>query len=177
LETKKIGKTMRIQIVTLFILLIGLNVSVTSFAQSPQGKTFGFGIILGEPTGLTFKFWQNPINAVVVDVGSGGFGKPRIGGDYLWHFDAFNSAMVKLFAGPGAAIGFGSGRSVFWKEGKHIYVRDDNQIGIGVRGVFGVNVIPQNTPLEIFFEIGALIAVIPDFTSTADVALGMRFYP
>jgi hypothetical protein len=154
------------------LFLIGFNAELN--AQSPQGKSFGFGIKLGDPTGATLKFWTTRPNAFVIDVGASYFGSPRIGVDYLWHFDAFNSDIAKLYAGPGGAIGIGRGKGFWYKDR---YGRLDNELGVGMRGVFGVNVIPQNTPLEIFFEIGALVAIIPDFGSAADVALGLRFYP
>jgi hypothetical protein len=144
------------------------------FPQSPQRKDFGFGIIFGDPTGGTLKFWTNSQNAFVIDVGTSFFGKPRIGVDYLWHFDAFNSDIAYLYAGPGGAIGFGEGDG-FWYKGR--FHRTGNEIGLGVRGVFGVNVIPRNTPLEVFFEIGALLGLVPDFGSAVDAAIGMRFYP
>jgi hypothetical protein len=157
----------------IIILLI-----ITGFSevlpQSPQRKELGFGIMFGDPTGGTLKIWTNRENAFVIDVGASFFGKPRIGVDYLWHFDAFNSDIAYLYAGPGGAIGFGEGNG-FWYDDK--FHRTRNEIGLGARGVFGVNVVPHNTPLEIFFEIGALLGLVPDFGSAADVALGIRFYP
>lgn len=158
----------------LLILILFMTAGTFTQAQSPQGKSFGFGIIVGDPTGLTMKVWTNKENAWVFAVGASYFGAPRIGVDYLWHFDAFNSNIVELYAGPGGVIGIGGGKGFWYKDR---FVRTGNELGLGVRGVFGVNVVPQNTPLEIFFEIGALIAMAPDFGSAADVALGMRFYP
>ena len=158
--------------IIMFLFITGYLTEV--FPQSPQRKDFGFGIIFGDPTGGTLKFWSNNHNAFVVDVGASFFGKPRIGLDYLWHFDAFNSDIAYLYAGPGGAIGFGKGDG-FWYDDKFHRTRDE--IGIGARGVFGLNVVPRNTPLEIFFEIGMLLGLVPDFGSAADVAVGMRFYP
>src|SRR5690606_3547873 len=163
----------------LFLALILLSIICISSAQaqSPQGKNFGFGIVLGEPTGGTLKFWTQRPNAIVVNIGSSYFGNLRIGADYLWHFDAFNSDIAFLYAGPGAAIGFGEGKG-FWYKGKNgFYFRENKGAGLGVRGVFGVNVVPQRIPLEFFFEVGALIGIVPDFGSAVDAALGMRFYP
>jgi hypothetical protein len=50
-------------------------------------------------------------------------------------------------------------------------------MGLGVRGLVGVNVIPRTTPLEFFFDVGLLVGVSPAFGSSADVAIGLRFYP
>jgi hypothetical protein len=157
---------------TIIILNVLINISMI-YAQGPEGKNFGFGIILGDPSGATVKFWTAAANAFVVDVGASYFGSPRIGVDYLWHFDAFRSRIANLYAGAGGALGIGKGNG-FWYKGK--YFREKSELGIAARGVFGVNVIPENTPLELFFEIGMLIGFSPDFGSSADAAIGIRFY-
>ncbi len=155
-----------------------LLATVSLSAQGPRNKDFGFGIILGEPTGGTVKFWLNRENAITASIGASYFGSPRIGGDYLWHFNAFNSSVVKLYAGPGVALGFGEGKGFWYKEGKNkFFVREGSDLGFAFRGIFGVNIVPNNTPLEIFFELGPLVGVSPAFGSAFDAAVGVRFYP
>lgn len=146
-------------------------------AQGPEGKNFGFGLILIEPLGGTVKYWTSSENALVGDIGASYFGSPRIQGDYLWHFDAFKSRVVKMYAGPGVALGFGTGRDFFFDRYGHKFVTTDSRFGFGVRAIFGINVIPRNTPLEIFLEAGPLIAMVPDFGAAFDLGLGIRFYP
>ncbi len=164
----------RIFVIVILVFFLGITQKV--FAQSPQGRQFGFGIMIGDPTGATLKLWTNRENAFVFDLGSSYFGSPRLNVDYLWHFDAFHSSIAKLYAGPGAAIGFGTSHGFFYSDNNGFYVRSGGA-GLGVRGVFGVNVVPRNTPLEIFFEAGLLVGLSPDFGSAVDAALGLRFYP
>ena len=45
-------------IYSLIIILCSSYIG-NSFAQSPEGKNFGFGIVLGDPTGGTAKFWTS----------------------------------------------------------------------------------------------------------------------
>lgn len=156
------------------IILLCLVFNEYSFAQSPQGKNFGFGIMLGDPTGGTAKFWTSRQNAFVLSLGKSYFGSPRVGVDYLWHFNSFNTNTANLYAGVGGAIGFGEGRG-FWYKDK--YFRTKDEAGVGARGLFGINFIPRDTPLELFFEIGVLMSLTPDFDTGADAALGIRFYP
>ncbi len=160
----------------LFLLSVLFIVGSAAFAQSPQGRKYGFGIMLGDPSGITAKIWTQPSNAWVIDLGTSYFGSPRIDVDYLWHFDAFNSRVATLYAGPGGAIGFGKGHGVYYKNDQGFYVRD-NGTGLGIRGVFGVNFVPTTSPLEFFFEVGMLVGITPDFGSAVDAAIGMRFYP
>ncbi|MBI5323750.1 MAG: hypothetical protein HZB41_00435 [Ignavibacteriae bacterium] len=161
----------------ILVLIFIFSLQISS-AQGPKGKSFGFGIMFGDPTGATLKFWTSQENAFVVDVGSSYFGSLRFNGDYLWHFDAFNSQIVKLYAGPGAVVGIGEGHSYWYKEDhEKFYFRKRGDVGIGARGMFGINIIPRRTPLEIFLEFGVLIGIVPDFGTSVDAGVGIRFYP
>ena len=101
--------------IKLALLSMILIVSASNlFAQGPRGNSFGFGLILGDPTGATIKYWTNNENAFTASIGSSYFGEIRLGGDYLWHFDAFNSRVVKMYAGPGLVVGFGQSHGGFW---------------------------------------------------------------
>lgn len=159
------------------ILIITGTITNNSYSQSPESKNFGFGILLGDPTGVTLKFWTQKENALVFDIGASYFGSPRIDIDYLWHFDAFRSNIAKLYAGLGGVLGIGEGKGFYYTEHHGFYFRSDNGIGLGVRGVFGIDVIPRNSPLEFFLEAGLLVGLSPSFGSAGDVGIGMRFYP
>jgi len=182
----KIKTTVRFVFACSVILFLSGS-SSTLHAQGPEGKEFGFGLILGEPTGGTIKYWVNPENALVADIGYSYFGAPRIDLDYVWHFHAFNSNVVKLYGALGGAVGFGNGYyGVFYKRGKYYVISDDapfyyrsyynSDVGFGVRAMFGLNIIPRRTPLELFLEAGPLIGISP-FGVAFDLAVGVRFYP
>lgn len=149
-------------------------------AQGPRGKEFGFGIILGDPLGLTGKYWVSNENAMVFDFGASYFGSPRIQFDYVWHLDVFKSQIVKLYAGPGLGLGFGRpGYSVWYidNRGRERWYYRDSGLGVAVRVMVGVNIIPRATPLEIFLELGPNIGIVPGFGAALDAAVGIRFYP
>src|SRR5437764_15326859 len=100
--------------IALAICLLSLFSVNSVRAQGPEGKDFGFGLILVEPLGGTIKYWTNPVNAIVGDIGASYFGATRLQVDYLWHFNPFQSTIVKMYAGPGLAIGFGNGHTGFF---------------------------------------------------------------
>jgi len=147
--------------------------STECLAQGPGGNSFGFGLVVGDPLGLTVKLWTNPVNAFVFDIGESNFGPTRLDADYLWHFDPFHSRIVKMYAGPGLALAFGSGNGIY---GGREFDHGDNGVGIAARVMFGLNVIPSRTPLEIFLELGPIIGISPGGAGL-DVAAGIRFYP
>ncbi len=163
---------------TKYLLMFLLIFSIELLSQSPRGNQFGFGIILGEPTGVTVKYWFNNENALVGNFGTSYFGRPRLDVEYLWHFDAFNSSIVKMYAAPGGVLGFGKGND-YWYEWRNdrFYYRTGNDIGLGIKGLVGINIIPRRTPIEVFLEVGALVGIAPDFGSQGEAALGIRFYP
>ncbi|MBS1902120.1 MAG: hypothetical protein JSS75_00250 [Bacteroidetes bacterium] len=161
------------------LLLLVVTGATPAAAQGPRGNDFGFGIVLGEPLGGTVKYWTAPDQAFVGSIGGSYFGAPRVGVDYLWHFDAFRSQVVKMYAGPGLAVGFGNG-SYYWlytKHGDYFYVRDPGSTGFAMRVVVGLNIIPRRTPIELFLEAGPLIGISPAFGAAFDLGLGIRFYP
>jgi hypothetical protein len=164
----------------LFSVSLLLCFQTNAFAQGPQGKSFGFGLILFDPTGGTINCWLNNVNSIDADIGGESyFGDVRIDGDYLWHFNAFNSRIVSLYAGPGVALGFGNATDGFYYHihGDEYFYRPGGGAGFGIRGIFGIDIIPVRTPLEIFFQLGPLIGISPAFGSSLDAAIGIRFYP
>jgi len=150
----------------------------SAFAQRPEGRNFGFGLILGDPVGATIKVWTAPDQAFTGMIAASYFGSPRIGGDYIWHFNAFNSDVVNMYAGPGLVLGLGHGAYYIYRNhGDVFYVRDDGAAGIAARVMLGINIVPRQTPIEIFLEAGPLIGISPGFGAAVDLGLGIRFYP
>jgi len=92
-----IMKDVKFFAVGLLALTIG---STESRAQGSGGKAFGFGRVVIDPLGATVKLWINLVNALVLDIGASDFGPTRLDADYLWHFDAFHSHIVRCMLGP-----------------------------------------------------------------------------
>lgn len=165
------------RILIIAVILLAAGFSDIKAQRGPNGKDFGFGIIVGDPLGGTIKFWTGGTNALDVDLGTSYFGSPRIDVDYLWHFDAFRSRVAFLYAGAGGVLGFGRSNGFLYKGEGRFYSRAGNDVGIGIRGLFGLDVVPARTPLEFFLQFGVLVGLAPEAGSAVDLALGMRFYP
>ncbi|MDP4218954.1 MAG: hypothetical protein Q8916_00510 [Bacteroidota bacterium] len=172
----------KLKTLVLALVIMGMVVGFSAnplHAQGPQGRSFGFGIVLGDPLGGTIKYWTASNEALAASIGGDYFGSPRLDVDYYWHFNAFNSSIVKLYAGPGLAIGFGSGRDYLWYKRGHDYFfyRQEGQTGFGARVLVGLDIIPRRTPIELYLEVGPLIGFAPAFGASFDAAIGIRFYP
>jgi hypothetical protein len=152
-------------------------------AQGPKGKSFGFGLSLGDPTAVSFRIWTSRENSWEAAIGRSHFGSPHIQGGYLWHMnDVFNSRVVCLYVGAGAAIGFGGPEGDWWFHHGHghddeWYWDGDHEMALAARGIFGLNVIPKNTPIDIFLELDPIIGLVPGFGFDIMPAVGIRFYP
>lgn len=171
------------QLALMLILVAGL--SLPAMAQGPKGKSFGVGFSVGDPTAVSFRFWTSRDNSWDLAVGASYLGNPHVHGDYLWHFnDAFNSRIVSLYAGVGAALGFGDKRDGwvlvrYKKKDKDYWYYGDraDDLVVAAKGTFGLNFIPRNTPLDIFLELNPIIGISPGFGFDIMPALGIRFYP
>ena len=85
-------------------------------------KSFGLGIILGEPTGLSAKLWTGSSNAFDFGVAwsFGGSGHLLVQADYVWH-----SSLTKASSG---------GLALYYGIGGRVVFADDPDAGIYVFG-------------------------------------------
>ncbi len=160
----------------MIILIMVLMLPYESKSFAPKGKKFGVGIILGEPTGLTAKYWTTNDNAFDFSLGNSYLGTLRLGVDYLFHFNAFNSNVTSIYAGPGIAIGFGRSSGVLYNNQGKAWYRSDDNVGLGTRGLVGVNIIPKKTSIEFFGELGVLVGFNPTTYTNVEGAIGLRYY-
>jgi hypothetical protein len=155
-------------------------------AEAKAGP-FGLGIIGGNPTGLTGKYFFNREGALDFHLGIGGWGAGRhrdfgIYVDYLHHFDlgVRNSVLhsMAIYVGGGGEIifdddGYYCGN---WRKRGDCRDRDNDRIWIAARAPIGLNLMFGKVPLELFIEIVPTLYIIQYITFDIDLALGLRFY-
>ncbi len=143
-----------------------------------QSAGVGIGLIVGDPTGISAKFWTSEKNAIDLAVGWSNNGTwSRFGNgyayyytqslfhihaDYLWHsFHVIESKEnFPLYYGLG--FHFDSGSTV--------------PTAFGVRGVGGIEWLPRAVPLDVFLEIAPVFYVSPTAGLGLDAGLGARFF-
>jgi len=146
------------RIFALAILVSGLHA-----ISAAQDRGFGLGIILGEPTGISGKYWTSPRNAI--DGGVAWSFRHRgffhLHGDYLWHFmDAIKSTERFIpYVGVGGRLGAG---------------RDDAVFGVRVSG--GITFLPKGAPIDVFLEIAPILDLAPATELSANGGIGVRFF-
>jgi hypothetical protein len=160
---------------TLILCLLLLSAGSSGIAQD-RGGTFGFGFILGEPTGLAWKYKMSRANALDGVVGFSPGNRFRLHVDYLWNAYPFHDPNFSLHYGIGAVVGFGE---TWFVEHGHSdgYWAGTSELGFGVRVPFGIDYAIPRSPVELFFELAPIIIFAPGVGAAIDVGIGMRFYP
>jgi hypothetical protein len=150
---------MKRSVVVIFILLI----SFYSGNLVAQEKDFGLGIILGEPTGISFKNWIGSTTAIDGGI-AWSFSKNsslHLHVDYLFHnFNIFKAKNSNL------ALYYGIGGRV----------KTEKESQVGVRIPVGINYIFGDAPLDIFFELVPVLDLMPSTEFELTGGVGIRYY-
>jgi hypothetical protein len=138
-------------------------------------KTFGLGLVVVEPIGLSAKYYLSESTAL--DFAFGEYDRFRddddlgVHADFLWH--PFTIATTDPFLLP---LYFGIGARVLDDEDGP---DGDDDVNVGVRGPLGVALDFNRVPLDVFFELALIIELVDDEDDDnvdLDAALGIRYY-
>lgn len=129
-----------------------------------NGGDFGLGVILGEPSGVSIKVWNNERSAF--DVGAawsfaGSNDAIHLHGDYLLHswLDDIQDGSLAFYYGIGARV-----------------ILSDPDARLGVRVPLGLNYIIPNSQIDIFAEIVPILDLTPSTDFNGNGGIGIRYY-
>jgi hypothetical protein len=137
------------------IFLIALNLTAKN--------ELGLGIAVGDPTGISVKYWTGKNTAIGGACGWSFRGEDylQINGDFLYHY--FEMIPVEKGALP-FYIGVG-GRLAFKEETE-----------IGVRVPIGLEYLFEDAPFDVFFEVSPYLNLYPESDFDASASIGGRFF-
>jgi hypothetical protein len=124
----------------------------------------GLGIIVGEPTGLSAKFWLGG-NTAFDAAAAWSFvdeGAMHLHGDFLSHaFSLFDveSGALPVYYGIGARVKF-----------------NDNDARVGLRVPLGLAYIFEGAGADLFVEVAPILDVAPETEVRVNGAAGVRYY-
>lgn len=137
--------------------------SVSAAGAAADARTWELGVILGEPTGLSAKYWMSNVNAL--DFGAawsfGGDGQFHFHCDYLFHnYDAFKveRGSLPIYFGIGGRVRF-----------------DENDNRLGLRLVVGLEYLFDEYPMSLFFEIAPIVDIAPKTEANVNGGIGIRY--
>lgn len=140
---------------------------------SPANGLFGLGVVVGEPTGVSAKYWTKSHRAFDFALGVSYYSDFRFHGTYLFHVDAFNHQRMPLHYGIGVSIA-GKGERVMVVGRNTVMHR--GELGIGPRGSLGISYLLPSAPFDLFLELGATLFIVRPVGLELDLLLGTRYY-
>lgn len=149
----------------LFFIVLGILLFAET-AVAEKGP-FGLGAIIGEPTGVCFKYYlegnTKAIDGAVAWALSGD-NEFHIHSDFLYHY--YDVIDVKRGELP-----------IYCGIGGRIKFEDNNDNNVGVRFPVGLDYIfADNVPFDIFLEIVPILELAPDTDFGMEGAVGFRFF-
>ncbi|HCO93501.1 MAG TPA: hypothetical protein DIU00_06055 [Phycisphaerales bacterium] len=151
------------------IAIIVLLLSVAS-TNARTHDNVGVGVILGEPTGFSLKYWLDEERAVD---GAAAWSYSendsfQLHGDYLIHdYGFFNDDQIPVYYGIGARLKLKD------DDGRG---RNEHDPIFGIRVPLGVTYLFEEAPLDAFFELVPVLDLSPDVDLDINVAVGLRYY-
>ena len=144
-----------------YIAILFSIIFITQIYSQDRGT--GLGIIIGEPTGFSFKHWTSSTTAFDAAIAwsfinEGAF---HIHADYLLH-------SFRLIDVPEGKLPF------YYGIGGRLKTSDKTRLG--VRVPLGLAYIFQTAPVDIFLEVVPILDFIPKTDFRINAALGARYY-
>ena len=157
-------------------VVIGLLLASAQASAQEEKGLLGIGLIVGEPTGVSAKYYLSDDRAIDGAIGAGlidtGF---HMHGDYLFHpwiLETQDSFVMPLYAGPGLRfLVADSGRG------------NDSVYHVGLRAAVGILFDFRNVPIDVFVEVAPVFEwKFSDndddagFGVNVNAAAGVRYY-
>ena len=146
--------------IIMIVVLGGLLVPSCLMAQD---RGIGLGVILGQPTGVSFKVWTGRSQAIDVAV-AWAFDREdalHVHLDYLFHnFRVFKAEKGQL------VLYYGIGGRV----------KAESETRVGIRIPIGLSYLFEKDPIEIFFELGPIMDLTPSTLFRMSSGVGVRYF-
>ena len=147
-----------------FFVFFGLQLTVNA-----QTGRFGAGFIIGDPTGLSFKYKLNNINSIQLIAGWNDKDFHLVG-DYTFTY----RNLIQPHGNLTFPIHIGGGVHIFNKGKNERNEEDESEFKLGPRFVAGIGIEIQR--FEIFVEVGVGLFIVPDTDGDITGGLGARFF-
>ncbi len=159
-------------VMKLKLLLLGVLIFTASVSHATRRGDQGVGVMLGNPSGFSYKFWLDD-----------SFGIDGAAGIAQGEFDMHATLLYHNF---GTARRWAETSSFFrsltadgdlpWYFGAGPRILFEDKSEFGIRFPVGFSFLPHRSPWETFVEFAPVWRFTPDMGFDADFALGVRYY-
>jgi hypothetical protein len=153
------------RIVIVAAALLGITAGVAGAEGSAGSKKVGLGIVVGQPTGISFKLNLNAENAIDAAAAwsLSGNNNLHLRADYIYH--------------RYGVIDVDKGRlPLFFGVGGRIELRENARNLFGIRFPIGLDYYFSGAPFDVFVQVAPVLEVAPDTDFEFEAALGGRFW-
>jgi len=132
----------------------------------------GLGIMLGNPTGLSAKFWMDDLwaidGAIGIDRSEFDVHLTILRHDFIWVNRIGNKWgwFQRLTTEGDLPYYFGAGPRILFEDKEEI----------GIRFPVGLSYLPHQSPWEIFLEVAPVFRLTPSTGFNGDFSVGVRYY-
>lgn len=156
--------------VLIIIVLSLILSSKIAQAEKPVNATgsFGIGITVGEPTGISWKVWaekERAWNGAVAWSFVDDYLRLHI--DHLWH----DYKLIEVEKGQ-LPVYFGVGATIWSGQREHY----EKHFNLGARGVVGMEYIFPQAPVDLFLELAPTLNLLPETGFDLQGGLGARIF-
>jgi len=150
-------------IVATILILTAISAMPATAGTNQEG--FGMGVLLGEPSGLSMKWWTGLRSAWAAGVGYSLKDDADLHGhvDYLWHkVRDLGSDQPRL--------------PLYYGIGARYRANDVGEDSVGIRIPIGLEYLFANSSFDVFFEIVPVLDVVPELDFDANLGVGARYF-
>jgi hypothetical protein len=146
-----------------YIVLLMIIVQCFAMGAEPAEEGFGIGVIVGEPTGISFKNWLSGNTAIDGAAAWSFEGEDalHLHADYLFH----NDKLAKVEEGK---------LLFYYGLGARLKLQDKSRLG--VRIPLGIAYLLQNNPIDFFLEIVPIMDLAPETELEFNGGFGVRLF-
>jgi hypothetical protein len=161
-----------------FFLFITNSTECSANQSNLKSNSFGAGIILGDPSGLSGKLWLDRKHAVDFGLAFSFNSYFLIFSDYLIHFPGAFGKSGAFLAQLNPYIGVGGSLAVSTDSNRSKGPFSDRKdfTALGVRVPLGIEWLPGNPPIGVFVEFVPGLYIIPGTEGFLNAGIGARYY-
>ena len=157
--------------IVFFIIILS---SVVATAAT-SNRNFGAGIVLGDPSAVSGKYWLESKKAIDMGIGWDSGSNLMVFADYLLHYPEWlanvaHGAKLMPYVGIGGLI------KVYSDDNDKRRNNDDSSMRLVFRIPVGIEWLPKEFPLGLFLELVPGLRIYPNTSSDIGAGIGARFY-
>ena len=163
-------------IATAFLFALQLS-AASAYSAQDSSRPFGLGIILGEPTGLSAKYYLSSRNAIDGGLAYSFNNFIYIFADYLFHFPGAFGGSTRFSSELSPYLGIGAiflGSTNSGSRNRAYF--SDSSGALGMRLPLGIEWSPSEHPIGIFIEVVPGLGIIPGTFGFIEGGIGGRYY-